>query len=72
MIMKRRGERGHPCLNPLLLWKKEVGQPLTREAIRGDSMQEAIHRMKKEVKPNFLMILNRKECLELIKRIFKI
>jgi hypothetical protein len=29
-IIKRKDERGYPCLNPLVHWNSGVGEPFTR------------------------------------------
>jgi hypothetical protein len=36
MIINKRRERGHPCLRPLLHWKREASQPLIDGAIQGE------------------------------------
>jgi hypothetical protein len=61
---KADGERGHPCLNPRLIWKKGTILPFTSGEIHGVLMQEdAIHLMTKGLKPNLCMTLKRNECL---------
>ena len=39
IIIYRKGERGHPCLRPLVLWKNSLGLPFMRGAIQGVEMQ---------------------------------
>ena len=40
--MYRKGDRGQPCLIPLLDLKKSEGPPFTRGAIQGELMQACI------------------------------
>ena len=43
---KSRGERGHPCLNPCLAWKKWDAAPLMRTAKEAVVIQAKIHFIK--------------------------
>jgi hypothetical protein len=65
-MMKNKGERGHPCLRPLLHWKNEASRPLTSGDIQGEMTQEAIEQTKLVLKPNLTKTLNIKEfCTQL-------
>jgi len=57
IIMNKRGNRGHPCLNPSLLWKKYVGHLLTCGVIHDELIQDVIQWIKVWMKPNLLNTL---------------
>jgi len=61
MIMNSKGERGNPCLNTLLLWKKGFSWPLNNGAIHGVLTHEAIQDTKLVQNQNSIIILKRKE-----------
>lgn len=57
--MNKKGEKGSPCLSPLLTWKSEVGHPLTK--IDKDHGLHPLH-------PFGLKILNLQSVLKVILR----
>jgi len=64
-IIYSKGERGPPCLSPLLALKKVVDLPFTNEAIQGELMQAKFHRIKGRHKTKF----EKKIMLDSIKNI---
>ena len=63
IIMYKSGDRGKPCLNPLLSLKNPSGHPMTKAEIQGLLIQVEIHRMKSSLIPNWWRTSKRKECL---------
>ena len=69
--IKRYGDKGQPCLNPLEDWKEGPGLPLIRGAIHGPEIQALMILRKKGEKPIFWRTAKRKECLTLSKALAK-
>ena len=57
--IKRKGERGPPCLRPLELWKKPVEVPLIRTKNRNEDIHHFIHLTHFAPKPIFPWLLIR-------------
>lgn len=67
MRIKGKGEKGQPCLSPLMDWKKTEGLPLIKGVIQGLDMQFWMSKLKSSLNPIFLKTTNKKECFTLLK-----
>jgi hypothetical protein len=69
IIMYNKGDRGKPCLNPLLALKNLVGCPLTKGEIQGLLIHVEIHQMKSITKSKLMEDIKNKRVSHPIKSI---